>query len=93
MVAPSSAWGCASTCSGQSLCCWQRFAFWACFVFPVYKSLGFLGKCARERGFVPCMAGLCVPGLVIFCVQVHRKGDALKSVALGVLSCSFPDWA
>ena len=24
----------------------------------VYKSLGFLGKCARERGFMPCMAGL-----------------------------------
>ena len=22
------------------------------------KSLGFLGKCARERGFVPRMAGL-----------------------------------
>ena len=25
--------------------------------------------------------------------QSKRKGDALKSVALGVLSCSFPDWA
>ena len=30
------------------------------------KILGFLGKCARERGFMPCMAGLCVPGQSLF---------------------------
>ena len=42
--------------------------FWSLspFVVAVYKSLACLGKCALEREFMTCMAGLCVPGQSLF---------------------------
>ena len=45
------------------------------------KSLGCLGKCAREREFMPRMAGLCVPGHSCLLLSVREeKPPALMSL-------------
>ena len=64
--------------------------FWSLGRFFVagVKSLGCLGKCAREREFMPRMAGLCVPGHSCLLLSVREeKPPALMSFGMGC--CSF----
>ena len=50
---------------------------------PMYKSLGFLGKCARERGFMPCMAGLFALGHGCFSMPFGLDQRTLVSDMFG----------